>query len=57
MGRFLTPSPRKLQLVQIYIGGNYRARGERGERGHMAVWGGDLIIYVDAPVYLIDVQL
>ena len=52
MGRFLTPSPRKLQLAQIYIGGNSGARGGGGG-GHMAKRLGDPIIYGDAtpPVF------
>ena len=55
-GRSLAPPTRKLQLVQIYIGGNYRVGKGRG-RGHMAGGLGDPIIYGDAAVYLIDVQL
>ena len=54
MGRFLTPPPRKLQLAQIYIGGNSGARGgEGGGGGHMAKRLGDPIIYGDAtpPVF------
>ena len=52
MGRFLTPSPRKLQLAQIYIGGNSGARGGGGG-GHMAKRLVDPIIYGDAtpPVF------
>ena len=30
-GRSLAPPTRKLQLVQIYIGGNYRVGKERAE--------------------------
>ena len=54
MGRFLTPSLRKLQLAQIYIGGNSGARGGGGGGGgHMAKRLGDPIIYGDAtpPVF------
>ena len=52
MGRFLTPSLRKLQLAQIYIGGNSGARGGGGG-GHMAKRLVDPIIYGDAtpPVF------